>query len=238
MKISVAIPIFNEEGSVGPLVEQLCSVLGKMGVSYEIIFVDDGSTDSSLQRLYKLSSCQQCVRVVHFEKNRGQTKALEEGLRQAQGEIVITLDGDLQSDPSEIPLLFNKMQEGYDLVCGWRYWREDTTMKKCISRLGNFLQRAFTGIRIHDAGCTFRAYTHAAVEGIVFQSKYDHTIVPCILYKIKKIRLAEVAIHGEKRSFDKSKYSYIQQACGVVIAFLRYAFCIASKKWPKTNLFW
>lgn len=225
IKISVVIPIFNEVDSVRLLTKQLCSVVDRIGVVYEVIFVDDGSTDNSLQHLHELSYRYQCVRVVHFEKNRGQAKALEEGFRQAQGEVVISMDGDLQNDPFEIPLLLNKIQEGYDVVCGWRYWRDDAGMKKCISKLGNLFQRTFTGIRIHDTGCTFRAYTHAAVEGIVFYSKYDHTIVPYILYKTNKVKLTEVAIHGAKRPFNKSKYSHISQSCGVVAAFLRYAFC-------------
>lgn len=223
--ISIVIPVFNEQDSIGPLTEQICLVMKKMGMAHEIIFIDDGSTDNSLGCLEALCRAHQCVKTVPFKENRGQSKAFEEGFRQAKGEIIVTMDGDLQNDPAEIPLLLAKFEEGSDVICGWRYWRSDTPVKKIISRIGNLFFRAFTGLHIHDASCSFRAYRREVVADMSFQSRYDLIFLPYILYRAKKIRLAEIPVHGRKRLYGKSKYSYRKQVCGGIVSFVRYIFC-------------
>src|SRR3989344_2493313 len=149
MDISVVVPVFNERENVSILHKKLVEVLTKLKVKYEIIFVDDGSQDNTFLELKKLKP----VKIVKFRKNFGQTPAMVAGIREAKGRIIITTDGDLQNDPSDIPLLLDKMKDGYDVVSGWREKRKDTISKRLFSKIANRLRGTLIKDPIHDSGC-------------------------------------------------------------------------------------
>lgn len=188
---------------------------------YEIIFINDGSKDSTLERLNALSSKNKSLHIINLPVNKGRGKALEEGFRNAKGEIIITLDGDLQNDPADIPKLISTINLGFDLVCGWRFRRYDTMIKIIKSKIGNFLQRAITHIDIHDISCSMRAYRKEAITCIHFQTKYDFTLLPYIISKKPKVKITEVKIRDNRRRFGKTKYKHLPTIIGTVYAYLK-----------------
>ena len=151
--LSVVVPLYNEEGNVRELHKQILEACLKLGKPFEIIFVDDGSKDDTIKKCEGLTP----LTLVKFRKNFGQTAAFDAGIKQAQGEIVITMDGDLQNDPNDIKLLLEKIDEGFDVVSGWRWQRKDTLMKKFFSRTANFLRKFLVEDNIHDSGCSLKA---------------------------------------------------------------------------------
>ncbi len=166
---SLVIPVYNEEESLEGLVSEIQQAMARYVrcASYEIIFVNDGSLDQSTAILDRLRQrFPDEIRRLHFLKRGGQTFALRQGLGSARGNIVITLDGDLQNDPADIPRLLEKMSEGYDCVCGWRRSRQDTLLKAGLSKCGNILQHLLTGLSIHDVSCTLRVYKQECVARI------------------------------------------------------------------------
>ncbi|NPA53174.1 MAG: glycosyltransferase family 2 protein, partial [Aquificae bacterium] len=159
VELSIVIPIYNEEENLPILYEKLKSVLEKLGKSYEIIFVNDGSTDRSWEIIKELSQKDPRVVGVNFRRNYGQTAAMSAGFDVAQGDVIITMDGDLQNDPEDIPKLLEKMQEGYDIVSGWRKDRKDAFISRTLpSRIANWLISKVTGVHLHDYGCSLKAY--------------------------------------------------------------------------------
>ena len=159
LEVSVVIPIYNEEGNIGELYTKLNEVLSIITENYEVIFVDDGSTDNSFNILKEINTENKNVVVVKFRRNFGQTAALSAGFDHFKGDVIITMDGDLQNDPEDIALLLTKINEGYDIVSGWRVDRKDPFFtKKLPSKFSNWLASKLTGVKLHDFGCTFKAY--------------------------------------------------------------------------------
>src|SRR2546426_7941260 len=156
--ISVFLPVLNEEPNLLPLHEKLDQALSRLGRTAEIIYVDDGSSDGSLSVLRELARMDRRVRVVALRRNYGQTAAMAAGIHAARGEVLIPMDADLQNDPADIVRLLDKLDEGYDVVSGWRHDRQDSPLRRLPSRIANWLIGRVTGVRLHDYGCTLKAY--------------------------------------------------------------------------------
>lgn len=202
--LSVVIPVFNEAANVQALVEELAPVLKGLAAPFEIIFVNDGSTDNTSAILKKIASESKSVRVVSLSRNYGQTAAFDAGFKAATGDVVVTMDGDLQNDPNDIPKLLEKMGE-YDLVCGWRWNRKDKLLKRISSTIANHVRRKTCGDRFKDIGCSLKAYKRECLDKIKL---YDglHRFFP-ILFEMEGFRVAEVKVDHRPRRCGKSKYN-------------------------------
>lgn len=209
-KISVVIPVFNEEGNVTPLFDEIRNVLKGLGKSFEIIFVDDGSKDETVKKLKELSP----IKIVPFRRNCGQTAALSAGFQEASGNVVISMDGDRQNDPADIPNLLKKLDEGWDVVCGWRKNRKDTFSKKILSKLARKLRKLILNDDIHDSGCTLRAYRKEALEDLELYGEM-HRFMPAIL-KNQGFAVTEIEVNHRPRTAGKTKYSYKRLPKGLV----------------------
>ncbi len=204
--ISIVIPLYNEEDVVDKLIDILFEVMTKINHEFEIIIVNDGSTDNTLTRLNmkKESSSLDRLRIINLRSNFGQTPALLAGFSQAKGDIIVSMDGDLQNDPKDIPKLLKKMEEGYDVVCGWRKDRKDSFLKKYPSKFSNYLNRRLNDLDIHDSGCTFRAYISEAAKGLNLTAE-GHRYIPAIL-KYQGYRVTEIVVQHHSRETGSSKY--------------------------------
>jgi len=202
---SVVIPVCNEEESVAPLYESLKKVMDSLGGKYEIIFINDGSTDETLYRLRDMEKKDQSLFIISFGKNLGQTASLKVGFQMAKGKVVISMDGDLQNDPEDIPRLLEKLKEGYDAVCGWRRKRFDSPWKKYVSKFANITQRAIFRSNLHDISCTLRVYKNECVKDIDLSRPGMHRFIPYLLME-KKRNLSEVEANHHPRSYGKSKH--------------------------------
>lgn len=207
MELSIIIPVYNEEGNVKPLYRQLETVLNRFR-NYEIIFVDDGSKDNTYHNITRIKDRR--IRIIRLQKNLGLSKALETGFRNARGKVIVTMDGDLQNDTQDIPILLKKLNEGYDVVCGWRYNRKDSLIiKKFPSLIFNILVRMMFNLRIHDCSCTLRAYKRRAVKGL---EMFDgaHRYLPLILAK-RGMKITEIKVRHHPRVYGESKYKSIKR---------------------------
>ena len=203
--ISVVIPLLNEEESLELLYQQLADVLSPLGRSYEIIFVDDGSRDHSFQLLKQLHERDAHVRVIRFRRNFGQSAAFAAGFDFARGEVIITMDADLQNDPQDIPRLLDKINEGYDVVSGWRVHRQDKFVTRRIpSKIANALIGQVTGVHLHDYGCSLKAYRYDVVKNIKLYGEM-HRFIPA-LASWMGTEVAEIPVNHHARQFGKSKY--------------------------------
>ena len=162
--ISVVVPFYNEGENAKLLYKELRQVLDKLNKKYEIIFIDDGSTDLTFEILRKINLIDKNFKVIKFRKNFGQTAALNAGFKYAKGNLIIAMDGDLQNDPNDIPKLLKKIEEGYDVVSGWRFERKDSIGKKLFSKISNLLRRKMMNDQTHDAGCALKVYKKEAVK--------------------------------------------------------------------------
>jgi len=213
VELSVVIPAYNEEGSVGPLYEELREVLSASGRSYEIIFVDDGSTDATFERLRALHEQDPTVKIVKFRSNFGQSAAMKAGFDHAGGEVIVTMDADLQNDPHDIPRLLEKMEsDDLDVVCGWRYNRHDPISKKVFSKFANALRKTLTHETIHDSGCTLRAYRRECVNDLELYGELHRYIPAMLLWK--GYHVGEIETNHRDRSFGKSKYNWARLVKG------------------------
>jgi glycosyltransferase involved in cell wall biosynthesis len=203
--ISVIVPAFNEEESLEKFYSVLISALAKLG-SYEIVFVDDGSTDSSLDLMKRLAIKDKDVRIFSFRKNQGKAEALTLGFKMAEGDIVVTLDADLQDRPEEIEKLLGKLREGFDLVSGWRKDRKDSLKTRLSSQLFNFIMSAFWGVHLHDYNCGLKAYTKETAKSLNLYGGM-HRFIP-LLAVGKGFEVAEIPVVHEKRKYGKSKYGF------------------------------
>jgi len=205
MDLSIVVPVYNEEENIAYLYQQLTAVLEPLGRSYEIICVDDGSTDRSFELLAELAAKDPRVKVIRFRRNFGQTAAFSAGFDYAQGDIVITIDADLQNDPASIPLLLEKMEEGYDLVSGWRTNRQDPFLTRRLpSMIANWLITKTTGVQVHDRGCSLRAHRREVVKQMHLYGEL-HRFIPDIASWIG-VTMTEVPVSHRPRRFGKSKY--------------------------------
>lgn len=204
--LSIVIPIYNEEENIQRLHEHLDKVLLSLGRSYEIIFVDDGSADNSAARLRAVQQGDPHVRVIRLRRNFGQTAAFSAGFDHARGAVVITMDGDLQNDPADIPRLLEKIAEGHDIVSGWRVKRQDSFLTRRLpSRIANALISRMTGVPLHDYGCSLKAYRVEVVKGIRLYGEM-HRFIPAIA-RWMGVTVAEVPVNHFPRQFGRSKYS-------------------------------
>ncbi len=203
-ELSVVIPVYNEGENLNSLYSQLKSVLESLGKAYEIILVDDGSTDSSFLIMEKLHSQDHNVKVIQFRRNFGKAAALSAGFTCAQGKIIITMDADLQDDPREIPNLLKKLNEGHDLVSGWRFKRQDPFSRTFPSRLFNSLTTTLTGVKVHDFNCGFKAYRKEVIEGLDLYGEL-HRYIPALAHW-KGFKVGEIKVRHRPRTHGKSKY--------------------------------
>jgi len=205
MELSIVVPIYNEEENIAYLHEQLTSVLDPLGRDYEIICVDDGSTDHSFQLLQELAERDARLKVVSFRRNFGQTAAFSAGFDYAQGEIVITIDADLQNDPASIPRLLDRMEEGYDVVSGWRVNRRDPFLTRRLpSMMANWLITKTTGVSVRDRGCSLRAHRREVIKQMRLYGEL-HRFIPDIASWIG-VTMTEVPVNHRPRRFGRSKY--------------------------------
>ena len=206
MDYSVVIPLYNERDNLAPLHAELSGVMQSVGRAYEIIFVDDGSTDGSLDQLRQIKSADANVRVIALARNSGQTAALVCGFSRASGDLIIAMDADMQNDPGDIPKLLAKLDEGYDLASGWRTerWQEERFTRRLPSMAANSLISAMTGVRLHDYGCTFKAYRRDVARNLQLYGEM-HRFVPAIAAE-NGARIAEVEIGFRPRRAGTSKY--------------------------------
>src|SRR5437667_7667219 len=202
--ISVVVPVHDEERSVALLYDELTSALEPVGVSWEAIFVDDGSTDGTFAALTRLHNSAQNVRVVRLRRNFGKAAALVSGFDQARGEIVVTIDGDLQDDPAEIPRLLAKLDEGFDLVSGWKTQRRDPLSRRLLSRVFNGVVGRISGIRLHDMNCGFKAYRAEVVRGLPLYGEL-HRFIP-VLAHYRGYRIAVLPVNHRPRAHGRSRY--------------------------------
>jgi dolichol-phosphate mannosyltransferase len=201
--ISVVIPVRDEERSVGPLLDEIAVAL-EPRQPWEAVFVDDGSTDATFAELTRLHDAHENVRVVRLRRNFGKAAALDAGFAEASGEVVVTIDGDLQDDPAEIPRLLAKLDEGFDLVSGWKAQRRDPWRRRVVSRLFNAVTGLVSGLRLHDLNCGLKAYRAEVVEGLRLYGEL-HRFVPVIAH-YRGYRVAEVAVAHRPRPHGRSRY--------------------------------
>ncbi len=203
---SIVVPMMNEEESVTPMHEAITKVMAEWGVRYELIIVDDGSSDRTFEILSTLAQNDACLRVVKFRRNFGQSAAMAAGFEHARGEYIVTLDGDLQNDPEDIPRVVAKLQEGYDVVSGWRKDRKDKFLiRKVPSKIANRLIRKTTRVSLHDTGCSLKAYRAEVVQKIRLYGEM-HRFIPG-LARIEGARIGELVVKHHERKFGKSKYN-------------------------------
>ncbi len=215
--ISVVVPVMNEQQSVRLLYEKLSVQLDSLGQSYEVIFVDDGSTDDTFAELKKLyTEHRSIVRVIRFRRNFGKTAALVAGFGRCRGNVIFTMDGDLQDDPEEIPHFLEKLNEGYDLVSGWKFPRLDPITKTFPSRVFNGLVSTLTGVHLHDINNGFKAYRREVIEDSHFKLYGEfHRFVP-VMAHWRGFRVTEIKVRHHPRQFGVSKYGARRFARGLI----------------------
>jgi glycosyltransferase involved in cell wall biosynthesis len=204
IEISVVVPVHDEEENVGPLYEALRSSLNELDRTYEIVVVDDGSRDETYARLANFAAQDPRLKLVKLRRNYGQTAAMAAGFDHARGEIIIPMDGDLQNDPADIGALLEKIDEGYDVVSGWRRDRQDSFTRRLPSRIANWLIGRVTGVRLHDYGCTLKAYRSEIVRETRLYGEM-HRFLPALAYEAGA-RITEIPVAHHPRAAGKSSY--------------------------------
>jgi glycosyltransferase involved in cell wall biosynthesis len=202
--ISIVIPLHNEERSIALLYDELQAALEPLGQEWEAVFVDDGSVDGSFAALTRLHDANENVRVVRLRRNFGKAAALAAGFSQAHGETVVTIDADLQDDPAEIPRLLVKLDEGFDLVSGWKTRRRDPLRRRVLSRIFNWVTGRMSGLRLHDMNCGLKAYRAEVVRGMPLYGEL-HRFIP-VLAQYRGFRVAELPVNHRPREHGRSRY--------------------------------
>ncbi len=209
VEISVVVPVFNEEENLPVLISKLVKVLNRLGLRYEMIFVDDGSSDGSRSILREMASQYPSLRIIGLKKNRGLSTALLAGMREARGGTIITLDSDLQNDPEDIPGLLSYLDR-YDMATGWRQKRDDPWLKRISSKVANGVRNRLSGEQIHDSACTLRAFKRECIKDIpVFNGMHRFLST---LVKMQGYRIIEIPVLHHPRKFGKSKYNIRNRA--------------------------
>jgi glycosyltransferase involved in cell wall biosynthesis len=219
--ISVVIPMHDEEDNVWPLHEALSEALNNLGRSYEVIVVDDGSEDATFARLEEVTRLDPAVKLVKLRRNFGQTAAMAAGFDHARGNVIVPMDGDLQNDPADIVRLLEKLEEGYDVVSGWRRDRQDTLARRLPSRVANWLIGRVTGVRLHDYGCTLKAYRANIVSETRLYGEM-HRFLPALAH-MAGARIAEIPVQHHPRLYGRSKYG-IKRTAKVILDLLTVKF--------------
>ncbi len=208
--VSVVVPLFNEEGNVKELHRRIAESLQKIGRPFEIVFVDDGSRDKTLAMCQGLTP----LKLIVFRKNFGQTAAFDAGIKASEGDVIITMDGDLQNDPNDIPILLAKLNEGFDVVSGWRFKRRDSFMKRFFSRGANILRKVLLHDRIHDSGCSLKAYRRDCFQNVDLFGEM-HRFIPALL-QLEGFRVSEVKVSHFPRVHGVTKYNWKRAVKGFV----------------------
>lgn len=207
--ISVVVPVFNEEGNLPILISKLVQVLNPLGLPYEMIFVDDGSSDGSRDILKKMASQYPSLRIIGLKENRGLSTALLAGMREVRGDTIVTLDSDLQNDPEDIPMLLSYLDR-YDMATGWRQKRDDPWLKRISSKIANAIRNRLSGEKIYDSACTLRAFKRECIKEIPpFNGMHRFLST---LVKMQGYRIIEVPVLHHQRKFGKSKYNIRNRA--------------------------
>jgi glycosyltransferase involved in cell wall biosynthesis len=229
--LSLIVPVYNEERNLPVLIEAIQNALDPLPYSWEVILVDDGSEDGSLQVLTQLAeNSPDHLRVVSFRRNFGQTAAISAGLDKATGEIIVLLDADMQNDPADIPMLLEKLDEGYDLVSGWRKRRQDTYLTRTLpSNLANMLISRVTGVPLHDYGCTLKAYRRDALEGFRLYGEM-HRFIPVFAHSVGA-KITEVQVNHQPRKFGKTKYG-LERTLKVILDLFTVKFLVSYASKP------
>ncbi|MBN1537188.1 MAG: glycosyltransferase family 2 protein [Anaerolineales bacterium] len=204
--LSIVVPVYNEEESLGFLHEAINSALSELNIPWEVVYIDDGSADNSLPVLEKLAANDPAhIRVVSFRRNFGQTAAIVAGIDHSQGDVIVLLDADLQNDPADIPMMMEKINQGYDVVSGWRVNRQDTFITRTLpSRIANGLISIVTGVHLHDYGCTLKAYRKEVLAGFHLYGEM-HRFIPAFASSVGA-KIVEVPVHHHARKYGKAKY--------------------------------
>lgn len=225
MELTIVIPIYNEEKNIKILYRELMDTLTILNIEFEIIFIDDGSYDQSFKVLEKLQQNDNRVVVIKFRKNFGQTAALSAGFDHARGEIVITMDGDLQNDARDIPLLLEKIDEGFDLVCGWRFNRKDNFINRRLpSMIANKIISWTTKVKLHDYGCTLKAFRKEVVDAINLYGEM-HRFIPAVASTMG-VTIEEVKVNHRERKYGASKYG-ISRTIRVILDLITVKFFLS-----------
>lgn len=206
MEVSVVLPVYNERGNLQSLADELSTVLDGECDHWEVLFVDDGSTDGSFGALKELHEADDRFKVIRFRGNFGQSAALDAGLDYAVGETIVTMDSDGQNDPADIPRMLDKLREGYDCVSGWRKSRNDPLSKRLSSRLASGLRKLFLGTDLNDYGCTLKAFRYAAAKDLNLYGEM-HRYIPALL-RWRGYRIAEIEVNHRPRTHGETKYSW------------------------------
>lgn len=224
MDLSIVVPVYNEEENIHGIHREVSAALDGTGIDFELILVDDGSTDGSFRNLREIAAADDRVKVIRFRRNFGQTAAMAAGFDAASGRVVIPMDGDLQNDPADIPRLLSKIDEGYDVVSGWRRDRKDAFLNRILpSILANRFISGMTGIRLHDYGCTLKAYRREVLDGINLYGEM-HRFVPALVSQVGA-RVTELAVNHRPRLHGKSKYG-IFRTLRVILDLLTVKFLL------------
>ncbi len=225
LPLSLIVPVYNEEENLPLLMDAICNALEPLKKDWEVIFVDDGSRDHSLDVLEHLvEKDPKHVRVVVFRRNFGQTAAIEAGIDHSRGDTIVLLDADLQNDPADIPMLLAKLDEGYDLVSGWRKDRQDNKLTRTLpSNMANGLISWVTGVHLHDYGCTLKAYRRGALEGFRLYGEM-HRFIPVFAHSVGA-RITELPVHHHARKFGKAKYG-LERTIKVVLDLFTVKFLL------------
>jgi len=228
--VSFIIPVFNEEHNIPLLYEEIVAAGNALRGSFEIVFVDDGSTDGSFPALRKIQAGDSRIKIIRLRRNFGQTAALSAGFDHARGSILVTLDGDLQNDPADAPRLVAKINEGYDIVCGWRIKRKDKLVSRRLpSRIANWIISKVTKVRLHDYGCTLKAFRGDIVKHIKLYGEM-HRFIPAIA-STSGTAIAEVPVNHRPRVHGKSKYN-LSKSIRVVLDLLTVKFLLSYSTRP------
>ena len=228
--LSVVIPLYNEEQNVAELHRELTGALGAWGRSYELLFVDDGSTDGTYPVLSRLQAGDSHVRVVVLRRNFGQTAAFAAGFAHARGRMIATSDGDLQNDPRDIPMMVDKLDQGHDIVCGWRRERRDPWLTRRVpSNIANWLISRTTGVRLHDYGCSLKVFRGGVVRSLRLYGEM-HRFIPAIASE-QGVRIAEVEVNHRPRRFGASKYG-LSRTMRVILDLFTVKFLLSYSTQP------
>lgn len=217
LSLSVVVPLINERAALDELYQRLTAVLTKLSRTYEIIFVDDGSTDGSFMKLKEFRAVDCSVRYIRFRRNFGKSAALAAGFKAARHEVIVTIDADLQDMPEQLPVILGKLDEGYDIVCGWRYHRHDKLTKRIGSRIYNLVTALLTGVRLHDLNCGFKCIRRQVLDEVMVYGE-RHRYIP-VLASYRGFRLGEVRIEHAPRAHGSSRYG-LERVLGGVFSLL------------------
>lgn len=229
MKISIVVPVYNEQESVLLLNQAITDAM--VGYDYEIIYIDDGSTDGSMQVLEQIAKDhRQNVCVIEFRRNFGQTPAMAAGIENARGEVIVTIDADMQNDPADIPKLLEHIEQGYDVASGWRVDRKDTLLTRTIpSRVANWIISKVTGVRLHDYGCTLKAYRREVLEGFHLYGEM-HRFIPAYAGGVGA-KIIEVPVRHHPRRYGVAKYG-LERTAKVILDLFTVKFLISFSNKP------